>query len=418
MFQFSMPQPIPPYLLALAVGHLDSRDLSQRARIWAEPETVNAAAYEFTEVEGMIECAERLFGPYAWERYDMLVLPPAFPYGGMENPRMTFLSPTVLAGDRSLVDVVAHELAHSWTGNLVTNASMEHFWLNEGFTTWAERRILTALRGEDVGVLTWAIGQNQLEEAVVRFHDQPQFKQLRQQLNGIDPEDAFSTIPYEKGARFVVTLEREVGRDRFDRFVLDYLHRFRFESITTEEFLQFLEAQLPGIAQKVRAQEWLHGAEMPSNAPVFTSEKLEQLTALAQGWTAGTRPSEAQLRAWDAREVLVFIQHLPRQLDYESLTWLDANLHLTTRGNYEILVEWLTIAGGSNYEPVFGRIREVLTQVGRQKFLRPLFGALGNHTETQRLGREIYTAARETYQSLSRRVIEEVIAQWPGQSGE
>jgi leukotriene-A4 hydrolase len=413
MFRFSMPQPIPPYLLALAVGHLDSRDLSQRARIWAEPETVNVAADEFTAVEKMIECAERLFGPYEWERYDMLVLPPAFPYGGMENPRITFLSPTVLAGDRSLVDVVAHELAHSWTGNLVTNASMEHFWLNEGFTTWAERRILTALRGEDVGVLAWAIGQNELEKALARFQDKPQFKRLRQQLSGIHPDDAFSTIPYEKGARFVVALEREVGRDRFDRFVLEYMRRFRFKSITTEEFLEFLEAQLPGTAKRVLAQEWLHGTQMPPNAPVFTSEKLEQLTALAQRLTTDTRPSEAQLKAWDTREVLVFLQHLPRQLDHESLTWLDANLNLTTRGNYEILAEWLTIAGGSNYEPVFGRIREVLTQVGRQKFLRPLFAALGNHAETQRLGREIYTAARVTYHSLSRRVVEEVIAQWP-----
>ena len=168
-FAFAMPQPIPPYLLALAVGHLESRDLSPRSRIWAEPETVDAAAYEFADVEAMLTRAEALFGPYVWERYDMLVLPPSFPYGGMENPRMTFLTPTVLAGDRSLVDVVAHELAHAWTGNLVTNATMEHFWLNEGFTTWAERRILAALHGNDVEVLAWAIGQHALDAAIARF---------------------------------------------------------------------------------------------------------------------------------------------------------------------------------------------------------------------------------------------------------
>src|SRR4029450_11466854 len=178
-FAVPLPQPIPSYLLALAVGHLESRDLSPRSRIWAEPETVAAAAYEFGGVEAMRRRAEALFGPYVWERYDMLVLPPSFPYGGMENPRMTFLTPTVLAGDRSLVDVVAHELAHAWTGNLVTNATMEHFWLNEGFTTWAERRILTALHGDDVEVLAWAIGQHALDAALARFGVASPLTQLR-----------------------------------------------------------------------------------------------------------------------------------------------------------------------------------------------------------------------------------------------
>jgi leukotriene-A4 hydrolase len=411
-FAFAMPQPIPPYLLALAVGHLASRGLGPRSRIWAEPETVDAAAYEFADVEAMIERAESLFGAYVWERYDMLVLPPSFPYGGMENPRMTFLTPTVLAGDRSLVDVVVHELAHSWTGNLVTNATMEHFWLNEGFTTWAERRILTALHGEDVGVLAWAVGQQALDASVARFGVDSPLTRLRLQLQGIDPDDAFSSIPYEKGARFVVALERAVGRERFDQFMHDYMHRFRFQSITSEEFLQFLDEQLPGMSVQVQAQQWLYETGMPPNAPVFTSAQLEELTALAQAWTAGTRPSAAQLQRWDARQILVFLQHLPRQLDHASLAWLDAHLHLTGRGNYEMLVEWLTIAGGSDYEPVFGRIREVLTQVGRMKFLRPLFVALGKHARTQQLGREIYNAAKETYHDLSRRVVEAVMAQW------
>src|SRR5712691_1253237 len=165
-FAFAMPQPIPPYLLALAVGHLASRELGPRSRIWAEPETVDAAAYEFADVEAMIERAESLFGPYDWERYDMLVLPPSFPYGGMENPRLTFLTPTILAGDKSLVNVVAHELAHSWTGNLVTNANAEHFWLNEGFTVYAERRILEAIGGRETSELHAALGRRSLEEAI------------------------------------------------------------------------------------------------------------------------------------------------------------------------------------------------------------------------------------------------------------
>ncbi len=411
-FAFAMPQPIPPYLLALAVGHLESRELSPRSRIWAEPETVDAAAYEFADVEAMLACAEALFGPYEWERYDMLVLPPSFPYGGMENPRMTFLTPTVLAGDRSLVDVVAHELAHAWTGNLVTNATMEHFWLNEGFTTWAERRILAALHWSDVEVLAWSMGQHALDAAVARFGIDSPLTRLRTQLQGVDPDDAFSTIPYEKGARFVVVLERAVGRQRFEQFLRDYMHRFRFQSITTEEFLQFLDAQLPGAAEQVLAQQWLYETGMPLNAPVFTSAKLEELRSLAQAWTAGARPTAVQLQQWSPLEVLVFLQHLPRELDHASLAWLDAQLHLTGRGNYEIVVEWLTIAAGSDYEPVFGRIREVLTQVGRMKFLRPLFVALGKHARTQQLGHELYDTAQATYHSLSRRVIEAVMAQW------
>jgi leukotriene-A4 hydrolase len=416
-FQFAMPQPIPPYLLALAVGHLEARELGQRSRIWAEPETVQAAAHEFAEVEAMLAGAESLFGPYVWERYDMLVLPPSFPYGGMENPRLTFLTPTVLAGDRSLVDVVVHELAHSWTGNLVTNATMEHFWLNEGFTTWAERRILEALHGDAVSVLAWAIGQNMLATDLARFGADSPLTQLRLHLQGIDPDDAFSSIPYEKGARFVVAIERAVGRERFGQFVRDYMQRFQFQSITSEEFLQFLDEQLPGTSARVHARQWLYAPGMPPSAPVFSSPRLEELTALAQAWTTGQRPSEAQLRQWHAQEILVFLQRLPRQLDHDSLAWLEAHLHLTNQGNYEILVEWLTIAAGSDYAPVFARLREVLTRVGRMKFLRPLFVALGQHARTQQLGREIYAATRDMYHSLSRRVIESTMEAWEVPSG-
>jgi leukotriene-A4 hydrolase len=228
----------------------------------------------------------------------------------------------------------------------------------------------------------------------------------------VDPDDAFSSMPYEKGARFVVLLERAVGPERFEQFMQDYMQHFRFQSITSEEFLHFLDAQLPGTSAQVQAQQWLYATGMPTNAPVFTSETLTELTLLAQAWPAGRRPSAAQLQQWGPREVLVFLQHLPRQLDHASLAWLDAQLGLTGRGNYEILVEWLTIAGGSDYEPVFGRIREVLTRVGRMKFLRPLFTALGKHARTQQPGREIYEVAKETYHSLSRRVVEATMAQW------
>jgi leukotriene-A4 hydrolase len=411
-FLFEMPQPIPPYLLAIAAGGLQSRDLSQRARVWAEPEMVDKAAYEFGEAEQMIETAERLFGPYEWDRYDMLVLPPAFPYGGMENPRMTFVTPTVIAGDRSLVDVIAHELAHSWTGNLVTNASMDHFWLNEGFTTWAERRILDALHGEESSALRWAIGQKALDESIARFGVDSPLTKLRTDLRGVDPDDAFSSIPYEKGARFVTVIERQAGRERFAKFMRKYIKTFRFTSITSEEFIAFLNQELPETAAAVKIDAWLYETGMPSDAPVFRSGILDELAAAADAFAGGVRPAPTQAGVWDSSMQLIFLQNLPRQLDRESLDWLDKNFRLSERENYEILVEWLTIAAGSDYEPIFNRVREVLLKVGRMKYLRPLYSALGRHPRTRALAKEIYEQGKAGYHILSRRVIESVMEKY------
>lgn len=405
-FSFRMPQPIPPYLLAVAVGDLASRELSSRSRVWAEPEMVDRAASEFEQVEGMILAAENLFGPYEWERYDMLVLPPAFPFGGMENPRMTFLTPTVIAGDRSLVDVIAHELAHSWTGNLVTNATMEHFWLNEGFTTWAERRILDALHGEESSALRWAIGQKSLEESMARFGIDSPLTKLRTTLSGVDPDDAFSSIPYEKGARFVSAIEREVGRERFGRFMRDYIKAFRFTSITSEQFLEFLDRQLPGTALRVDAEAWLHGTGMPASAPAFASSSLDELVRAAEAFSRGVHAGPEQTGSWRPDQILIFLQRLPRTLDHAALSRLDRTFSLNEQGNYEILVEWLTIAGGSDYEPAFERLRQVLREVGRMKYLRPLYAALGAHPRTRALAREIYESGKGGYHALSRRVIE------------
>ena len=412
-FRFAMPQPIPTYLLALAVGRLESRDLSPRSRVWAEPETVASAAWEFAGVEDMILKAEALFGPYPWERYDMLVLPPSFPYGGMENPRMTFLTPTLLAGDRSLVDVVAHELAHSWTGNLVTNATMEHFWLNEGFTVWAERRILRILHGEEAETLGWATGQKALEDSLDRFKSEPQLTVLRMHLEGIDPDDAFSSIPYEKGARLVAALEREAGEERFHRFIRDYMDTFRFTSITTEQFCAFAEAQLPGVMKAVGADDYLHQPGMPETAPVFQSAQLDRLTTLAASWPEGGRPGDEQMAAWKPAELLVYLQMLPRKLTQQDCAWLDQHLSLMGRGNYEILVEWLTLAAAADYEPAFPRIREVLLRVGRMKYLRPLYSALGEHARTRTLAKEVFAAASPGYHGLSRRVVSSVLEKFP-----
>ncbi|MBI2789686.1 MAG: M1 family metallopeptidase [Elusimicrobia bacterium] len=411
-FKFSMPQPIPSYLFALAVGELEGRDLSHRCRVWAEPATIAAAAWEFADTESMIARAEALFGPYDWDRYDMLVLPPSFPYGGMENPRMTFLTPTLLAGDRSLVDVVAHELAHSWTGNLVSNATAEHFWLNEGFTVWAERRILKALRGEEAAALSWGIGQRELEEALERFRDKPELTRLRTHLTGVDPDDAFSVVPYEKGARFVVALERAAGEAEFDRFVKSYMKRFRFQSVTTEQFCAFVESTFPGLLATVDAPAWLDRPGLPANAPRFVSARLEELTALARSWKTGPGLDPAASK-WRPDEILIFLQQLPRELGPEECARLDAALKLTGRGNFEILTAWLCLAAANGYEPAFEPARRMLTRVGRMKYVRPLYQALGKTAAGRAVAREVFSQAAPTYHALTRRAAESVMSQYP-----
>lgn len=411
-FKFRMPQAIPPYLLALAVGELASREIGPRSRIFAEPSTVDMAAYEFGEVESMIRTAEGLFGPYDWERFDLLLLPPSFPYGGMENPRLTFLTPTLLAGDRSLVAVVAHELAHSWTGNLVTNANAEHFWINEGFTVWAERRILEALYGKERATMGWAIGGTALRKAYERFGEGSPYTKLKTDLQGVDPDEVFSEIPYEKGARFIALLEREVGREAFDGFVREYMKRFRFTSITHIELLGLLEEKFPGISQRVHAEEWLYGSGIPDNAPVFHSEKLEKLNLLGEGW--GTQhPALEELKKWTPQEMLIFLQSLPRTLSHEDCRWLERELDLPDKRNYEIVVEWLAIALASDYEPCFATAREVLGKVGRMKYLRSLYGAMQTSPRTRALAKELFHETELRLHSLSRSVIQGMIQKYP-----
>ncbi|KAK3232319.1 hypothetical protein Dsin_004200 [Dipteronia sinensis] len=252
--EFEMNQPVPPYLFAFAVGELGSREVGPRTKVYAEsvPAVLDAAAQEFAGTEEMIRQGERLFGEYDWERFDLLVLPPSFPYGGMENPRMVFLTPTVIKGDASGAQVVAHELAHSWTGNLITNKNNEHFWLNEGFTTYAERRIVEVVQGEDRAALNIGIGWRGLNEEMERFKDNMEFTKLKTNQEGVDPDAVYSEVPYEKGFQFLWRIERQIGRPAFDEFLKKYIATFKFKSIDTETFLDFLKANVPGIEKQVR----------------------------------------------------------------------------------------------------------------------------------------------------------------------
>ncbi len=410
-FRFEMPQPIPPYLLALAVGNITSRDLSPRSRVWAEHEVVDAAAWEFAAVESMITTAEHLFGPYDWERYDLLVLPPSFPYGGMENPRMTFVTPSLLAGDRSLVDVVAHELAHSWTGNLVTNANAEHFWLNEGWTVWAERRILEALHGTEAAALSWVLGAASLRQSLDRLGADSPLTRLRTHLEQVDPDEVFSSVPYEKGARLLALLEATVGRARFDLFVHAYMQRFRFTSITTEQWLELVAAELPGALEQINAREWIEGTGLPANAPQFHAVVLDAIETQVAAWVAvgGAHAPPPPQPAWNSTELQVFLQRLPRPLPAAACAALESAFGLAAPRNAEIRCEWLTIAAASGYEPAFDAIRAFLCSIGRMKYLRPLYTALGATPQTRALARSIFAAAAPRYHITARRMVERLV---------
>jgi leukotriene-A4 hydrolase len=401
---FEMPQPIPPYLFALAVGELESRELGPRSRVWAEPSVVERAAFEFAGVDGMLRTAEALFGPYPWDRFDLLTMPPSFPYGGMENPRLAFLTPTLLAGDRSLVSVVAHELAHSWTGNLVTNADAEHFWLNEGWTVFAERRILEALEGGEVAALHQALGRRQLERAVERFRDRPELTHLRTCLIGIDPDDAYSEVPYEKGYLFLRALEEDVGRAAFDRFLRRYVEAFAFRSITTEEFTSFAEAELPGALARVGAARWLSSAGIPENAPAPASSRLEALEGLG-----AALPSEELAGSWTPTEWSLYLESLPRPQPKGVCEELDRRFDLTNRGNNEVLVAWLALAAESGFAPALPKIEQVLGQVGRMKYLKPLYSALAGAQSTRPLARRCFERNKAGYHPIGRAAVESIL---------
>lgn len=402
---WEMPQPIAPYLFALAAGELASRDLGPRTRVWAEPSVADAAAYEFGEVGRMLEAAEALFGPYDWERFDFLVLPPSFPYGGMENPRLTFLTPTLLAGDRSLANVLAHELAHSWAGNLVTNANAEHFWLNEGLTVYAERRILEALEGREVSELHAAIGRRGLEDAIDQFADRPQLTRLRTHLSGVDPDDAYSLVPYEKGYLLFRAMEEHVGRARFDAFLRAYLAEFRFQSITTEQFVAFADGALPGALAELGAGAYFEQPGIPPNAPRASSSRLEAIQRLGP---AVPEPEVAE--AWTPTEWQVFLGQLKPPLARATLEALDQRFELTQRQNNEVLVAWLELAARSGYEPALPRVEEVLGRVGRMKYLKPLYRALWSRLETRERAQAWFAKFRPGYHPIAAQVVEAVFA--------
>ncbi|HEX3748260.1 MAG TPA: M1 family metallopeptidase [Bryobacteraceae bacterium] len=389
--RFRMPQAIPSYLIALAVGDLAFHPLGERSGVYAEPSMVDAAAYEFADTEAMIGAVEAMYGPYRWGRYDLLVLPPSFPFGGMENPRLTFATTTVIAGDRSLVSLVAHELAHSWSGNLVTNATWSDFWLNEGFTVYVERRVLERLYGPDRAAMEAVLGRRQLDAEMAGLR--PTDRVLHIDLTGRDPDDGCTLVPYEKGALLLRTIEQAVGRERFDAFLRGYFDRFAFQSITTADFLDYIRRELPN---PVPLDEWIFDSGIPAGAAEPHSDAFERVEA---GWPGDTA-------AWSTHQWLHFL----RSQNPPDMPRLDRAFHFTESRNAEILFEWLLMAVKMGYQPAMGQVGPFLKSVGRRKFLKPLYGELMKTPAGQALARMIYAEARAGYHPIAQATIDSIVA--------
>ncbi len=414
VYRFHMPQPIPSYLLALGVGDLAFRSIGARSGVWAEPAVVDKAAHEFADTEKMMEAAERLYGPYRWGRYDILVLPPAFPMGGMENPRLTFATPTVIAGDRSLVALVAHELSHSWSGNLATNATWNDFWLNEGFTVYFERRIQEALYGRARAEMEAALGRQRLEATVAELGPRSRDTWLYMDLLGRDPDDGVTDVPYEKGYLFLRLLEETFGRKAFDTFLRRHFDEHAFQSLTSAQFLSYLDAHLlskdRARAAAVRVHEWVYGPGIPDNAPQARSDAFARVERTATTWLEGAAALSAEAtRGWTAHEWIHFLRQMPPDLPAERMSQLDETFALTRSGNSEILCEWLKLAVATGYSRARGRLEDFLLEVGRRKFLKPLYQELARTEAGKAEAKRIYAKARPGYHAISRATIDEML---------
>jgi hypothetical protein len=409
-YTFAMQRPVPSYLIALACGRLERREISARCAVWAEPTVVERAAKEFEDMEHMVAACETLFGAYRWGRYDLLVLPPSFPFGGMENPCLTFATPTVLAGDKSLVALVAHELAHSWSGNLVTNATWRDFWLNEGFTVFLEQRIMEHVYGKDRSDMEIELEVAELRAEVATLP--PGDQVLHIDLAGRNPDDGMTNVPYQKGAGLLRRLEQVVGRPRFDAFLRGWFDGHAFQSVTTAMFEDWLQQHLLADDAQAKAaidlQTWIHGPGLPADMPVPKARAFEvvdrAVADLLQTRDASKLPPMAD---WCTQQWLRLLAAMPA--DRALLAELDRARHFTATGNAEILKSWLELAIAADYAEAMPRLREFLLGVGRRKFLKPLYEALLKRPDGQARALAIYRDARGRYHPVAVRTLDEIL---------
>jgi leukotriene-A4 hydrolase len=412
-WRFQMNQPVAPYLIALAIGDLAFKELGPRTGVYTEPSRLDAAANELSDLERMVAAAEALYGPYRWGRYDLLVLPPSFPFGGMENPRLTFATPTIIAGDKSLVSLVAHELAHSWSGNLVTNATWSDFWLNEGFTVYFENRIMERVYGADRAAMLADLGWDDLQAEIKELGGVGAADtRLHIDLATRNPDDGMTDIPYEKGATLLRTIEKAVGRERWDAYLRSYFDRHAFQPQTSAGFLSDLRSNLlkgdAALEAGLLLDEWVYQPGLPSNAVHITSPIFASLDAAARDFASGKNSPDVS--TWGTPERVRFLNRLPRKLSAERLAKLIALLNLEQQGNSEIRFAWLRLAVANRYAPAVPNLENFLTSIGRRKFVLPLFTDLMQQGSWgQPLANRIYAQARPGYHSVTTASVDKVV---------
>ncbi len=414
-FTFAMDKTVPPYLIAIAAGDIDFQALGPRSGVWAEPAILPAAAAELTDTEAMIDAAEGLYGDYRWGRYDMIVLPPAFPYGGMENPVMTFLTPTFIAGDRSLTGLIAHELAHSWSGNLVTYASWRDGWLNEGVTSYIESRISEEVFGPTRAAQERALSFDAVTEAIGEAGGNAPVTALRTPAE-LDPLNSNSAIVYDKGALFLHSVERIIGRERFDAWLRSWFDRHAFEPATSGMFLADLRENLvrgdAALERQLMLDEWVYGTGLPTNAVEPDPSIFAAVDSAAQAYRDSRTLDPAAWARWTTAEKMRFLQTLPEALSHAELARLDEALGLSRTGNNEVRFLWLEAALRNRYEPAVPQAEQFLASVGRNKFVAPLFRALTEQGEWgMPIARRIYARTRPLYHSFTRDNVDELLGE-------
>ena len=410
IYHFSMEIPIPAYLMALAVGDVRFKSIDERTGVYAEPNMINKAAEEFSEVGKMVHMAEKLYGPYRWGRYDIIVLPPGFPIGGMENPRLTFATPTIIAGDKSLVNLIAHELAHSWSGNLVTNETWNDFWLNEGFTVYFERRLTESMTDKSYADMLWELGYQDLEASLKDLD--PKDTHLKIDLTGRDPDEGLTDVAYEKGALFLKLIENNVGRERFDAFLNQYFSDNTFKTMSTERFLTYLNEHLikgdKALEEKLNIDAWVYGPGIPKNAPRADMERFSKVDAERERFLKGTDARQLATQGWTTHEWLHFMRKMPKPLTQEQMKQLDDAFRFTQSGNSEIANLWFVMAVAADYQPAYPAMEQFLSQVGRRKFLTPLYNEMVN-TGKQEMAKTIYNKYRMNYHPLAQMTLDKLV---------
>ena len=413
IYHFKQGNPIPSYLMALAVGDIAFKKIDDRTGIYAEPTMLNKAVYEFADMGKMVTTAEKLYGKYLWGRYDVLVLPPSFPFGGMENPMLTFATPTVIAGDRSLVSLIAHELAHSWSGNLVTNANWNDFWLNEGFTNYFERRILEELYGKEAKEMQEVLAYADLNETINELGKTNPDTRLKVDFTGRDPDDGVTAIPYEKGYFFLKTIENAIGREKFDTFLNHYFSTNAFTSMTTDKFLDILNSQVikddEVLKKKINSYAWVYQPGLPKDFAAPLSSTFAKIDAEQKLWRTQKSVTGLSKKLVSTDEKLYFIRTLPADIHIPEMELIDEEFNFTNSGNAEIESEWFTLSAQKGYTAAYGNMQNFLIGVGRRKFILPIYKALIKTAEGKKLAQEIYKKARPNYHSVAYRTIDELL---------